>query len=313
MKRFLKYTLLFALFAPLFYLCVLFLWGQFVPPPINGNLKYVTQHIGFFDKRLAEFERIDSVEILFLGSSHTYRGFDTRIFSAHGISSFNLGSSAQTPVETLLLLQTYLDSIDVDLAVFEVYPITFSIDGVESSMDVISAINNDWPSYQMARKINQIKTYNTLIYVSMREFFNLKHSPVEGPTDKEKYISGGYVERELEFATPLPMPKEKSDIVILPYQLAAFNDALDMLSAQNIQVVLVFAPVPSAVYQGYADIEEFDSLMHSHGPYYNFNEILNTDDSLHFFDADHLNQIGVNLFNEKLIEILKRDSIIEQE
>ena len=45
--------------------------------------------------------------------------------------------------------------------------------------------------------------------------------------------------------------------------------------------------------------------MRSYGlQYYNFNEIIQLDDSLDFYDAHHLNQNGVNKFNAKLKEVL---------
>lgn len=39
-------------------------------------------------------------------------------------------------------------------------------------------------------------------------------------------------------------------------------------------------------------------------------EIMNLNDSLYFYDSHHLNQIGVELFNEKLINILKEDNYL---
>jgi hypothetical protein len=46
--------------------------------------------------------------------------------------------------------------------------------------------------------------------------------------------------------------------------------------------------------------------MSSYSTYYNFNEKMTLNDSLHFYDANHLNQNGVELFNEKLIELLNQ-------
>jgi hypothetical protein len=51
-------------------------------------------------------------------------------------------------------------------------------------------------------------------------------------------------------------------------------------------------------------------MLSSFGNYYNFNKIVSFKDSL-FFDAHHLNQNGVTLFNEKFIEVLKNDNIID--
>jgi hypothetical protein len=40
------------------------------------------------------------------------------------------------------------------------------------------------------------------------------------------------------------------------------------------------------------------------GTLYDFNEILTLNDTLHFFDSHHLNQNGVEIFNNELIRIL---------
>ena len=37
----------------------------------------------------------------------------------------------------------------------------------------------------------------------------------------------------------------------------------------------------------------------------NTDELISLNDSLHFYDSDHLNQNGVVIFNKKLIEVLK--------
>lgn len=61
-------------------------------------LKYPIGGTGNSYTRLSEVEDIKNIDILFLGSSHTYRGFDTRIFSKYGYSTFNLGTTSQTPI-----------------------------------------------------------------------------------------------------------------------------------------------------------------------------------------------------------------------
>jgi hypothetical protein len=45
--------------------------------------------------------------------------------------------------------------------------------------------------------------------------------------------------------------------------------------------------------------------MNQYADYYNFNEMMSLNDSLHFYDAHHHNQNGVELFNEKLIEVIE--------
>jgi hypothetical protein len=67
---------------------------------------------------------------------------------------------------------------------------------------------------------------------------------------------------------------------------------------------LVFAPVTTSEYEALGDMTLFNNQMRDLGDYYNFNEIMTLNDSLHFYDAHHLNQHGVELFNQRLIELL---------
>src|SRR5438477_3987320 len=63
--------------------------------------------IGHTLQRLREVESVGSVDILFIGSSHAYRGFDPRLFAETGLTSFNLGSKAQSPLNSYFLLKHY--------------------------------------------------------------------------------------------------------------------------------------------------------------------------------------------------------------
>ena len=54
--------------------------------------------------RMQDAQKTKNVDVLIVGSSHAYRGIDPRILQKDGISAFNLGSSAQTPINTKVLL-----------------------------------------------------------------------------------------------------------------------------------------------------------------------------------------------------------------
>lgn len=255
--------------------------------------------------RLSEVKDYGKTDILFLGSSHAYRGFDTRIFSANGYKSFNLGSSSQTPTQTKVLLKRYLESLSPELIIYEVYPDTFILDGVESSLDIIANDINDSHSLKMALKINNVKTYNTLIYGFIHDLLGLNKSYFE-PIIKgnDKYVSGGYVEKKISFYQPNEL--EKKEISIRDYQLESFSEIVQMVKNKNIKLILVYAPISSINYTSYINNHYFDNIMKGYSEYYNFNEILALNDSLHFYDSHHLNQNGVNVFNKKLIKLLKK-------
>lgn len=175
---------------------------------LNPNINYKLG--GNTYNRLKEVKSVSNVQLLFLGSSHSYRGFDTRIFKENGVNTFNLGTTAQSPIQTQLLLKRYLDKLNPELIIFEVYPPTFSVDGVEPSLDVISNDKNDLYSLQMALNTNKIRLYNTLLYASIRDVFSLNEN-FKSPTKlgNDTYIKGGFVERELRYYKSEIFPEKK--------------------------------------------------------------------------------------------------------
>jgi len=306
MKCFLKSMLAFSVFFVVIYSLLIFLWGNFAPQRLKPNLNYRIGSYGHMFSRLKELKTIDEVDLLFLGSSHAYRGFDPRVFKkelSKDIEVFNLGSSAQTPIETELLLSRYLDKLNPKTVIYEVYPGTFSSDGVESSLDVISNDINDLSSVRMAMNINHIKTWNTLIFGSFWDFFGLNSVFIE-PKQKgnDKYVPGGYVEKKLTHYKYMKYSKKQWEFK--KSQFDGFERCLSVIQNKNIRLIFVYAPITSALYRSYVNNDIFDTKMQMYGEYYNFNEIIELDDSFHFYDSHHLNQRGVNIFNKKLIDVV---------
>jgi hypothetical protein len=294
---------LFSLFALTFYAVAICLAGDLLPTNITRNLIYKRGGAGHSLPRFAEVKNVKNVDILFLGSSHTYRGFDTCIFYNNGFTSFNLGSSAQTPIQTQVLLDRYLAPLNPKIAIYEVYPITFTLDGIEAAMDLISNDQNDFASLKMAFHYNHIKAYNALIYSSYRQFFYKKNIVARDlKIGNDQYVSGGFVEKiRSEFK---PKPFKKQELIFKENQLTILKRNIETLKKQGTKVYLVQAPITSDYYQNFTNLSEFDSLMNNYGTYYDFNPMVELTDSLHFFDAHHLNQKGVEIFNKKLVEVI---------
>lgn len=254
--------------------------------------------------RLQELKEVKNIDLLFLGSSHAYRGFDTRIFADSGYTSFNLGSSSQTPIQTKILVERYIDQLKPKLVIYEVYPGTLCSDGLESSLDIIANSKNDQKSIALALKTDHVKAYNTLLYASMRQALGLDDDFKE-PAIKEEdtYITGGYVERKLECFEHKKYDHPKY-WAFNHDQLHILEEIIQIFEDKNIDFLLVYAPVTPNLYNAYQNNNAFDQLMNTTGHYVNFNPLVNLDDSLHFYDSHHLNQHGVTLFNTKVIELV---------
>lgn len=300
MRRFIKSLLLFIPFMVLLYMAMLLIWAELVPAQFQRNVFTTDGHV---QKRLDEAKETKNVDVLFLGSSHTFRGFDTRIFQKAGLKSFNLGSPAQTPLQTEYLLEQYLDKLKPKLVIYEVYPITFSIDGVEASVHLMAneEVNSD--IVEVAVEQNSLIVYNTLLLSSLEQLLGLEIKD-ELAKKNERYIPGGYVERNLEYFDRTPRPKQA--LRFDEEQFEWFERNLQLLKARNIDYILVQAPYPKATYNSFTNLEGFDKRMEDYGEYYNFNEAMNLDDSLNYMDDSHLNQNGVNAFNKQLIDTIKR-------
>ncbi len=302
MKQFIIKLCLAFCFCVVFYLVCLLLWGKFASKHLQKNVwPYESEALAV---KLEELQKYRDVDILFLGSSHCSDGFDPRLFKAAGYNNvFNLGTASQTPVNTEVLLQEYLDSLNPKLVVYEVFPSTFCNDGIESSVKFLvnSVFGNK--KLEIARQRNSMLIYNSLLY-------HYLHNLILGGTDViplarkgVEYIEGGYFESE-NLAKKEYTFREQS-WRFRPEQKAAFERIIEMLRKRDVKYILVQSPISAVMYNSYKNNAEIDSYFSSYGWYINFNGKVELDDQQHFFDAHHLNKYGVSIFNEKLIGKLK--------
>lgn len=306
MTVFLKNILKFALVSITAYLLLLILFAFFAPIGINKNQNYNHNYYGFNKARLTEVKQFKNIDILFLGSSHAYRGFDTRIFNENGYKTFNLGSSSQSPIQTKLLLDRYLTRLNPKLVVWELTPSALASDGVESALDLISNDNIDLGSLKMALYINNLRIYNTLFIACISEIIKTnRQKPEENHNKKDTYVKGGFVEKKLKFYEPKPIESEKKAFNPNKKQLNIVNDVITLLKKNEIKYIMVSTPVTKDRTDLYNNLNAFHEYMASLGQYYNFNKIVSLKDTMHFYDSHHLNQNGVEIFNNEILKMLK--------
>lgn len=305
MKLFIKTHLIFIVFLGVFYSIALFYWNEEAPKKFKKNINYRIGSYGHMFTRVNDIPNYNDIDILFLGSSHSYRGFDVRVFENHGYTCFNLGSSAQTPIQTEILLKRYLKTLNPEIVVYEVYPGSFCSDGVEAAVDLIANDENDWYSFLMTLKMANIKVANTFLYGLSRDVFNLNSEfiePVERENAFDTYVSGGYVEKKVFHYKP--KEQEEHHWKFDQKQIEAFNNVVEFLYAKDVNVVFIYAPITRGLYQSYTNNSSFDSILSPFENYYNFNENYPLNDAVYFYDEHHLNQDGVEMFNQKLIEVV---------
>jgi hypothetical protein len=211
---------------------------------------------------------------------------------------------AQTPMQTKYLYEKYANNIDVKLIVFEVNPDIFSVDGIEGIIDLLTSDNIDRKMTKLALQTSHPNIYNTLIYMYVRKLLGYKllyKGSVGSYIKGGGYVSSGIINQ-------FPNKEFNEQVIDINIkQLDAFEKLISIFKKKNINVLLIQSPVTTNYYTSILNIMEFDSLMASYGRYYNFNNLLQLDDSLDFTDHNHLNQNGVEKFNQKLIETIIKE------
>lgn len=298
--RFVRRFGTFLLMAIPVYLLLLLLWGRFAPPV--ANLNYRIASYGHMYSRLRDVRTEGPVDVLIAGSSHAYRGFDPRLFEAHGLKAFNLGSSAQTPRQTELLLDRYLEGLQPQWLILEVYPASYTLDGVESTLDVLANDLIDAGMRRLVWELPNAKVWNTYVYAVLSRALGGGFPTVQEPAgrDGDRYIAGtGFVERAGFYYRFDPVEPRRWTYKEETFE--ALDRILQKAQERHIRVWLVEAPITRAMYESYGPQPEFVRQMELRASFTDFNLRLSLNDSLHFYDSDHLNQDGVEVFNAALL------------
>ncbi|MFM9986549.1 MAG: hypothetical protein ACKVOK_15015 [Flavobacteriales bacterium] len=308
MKKFILQIGIFLLFAAAFYFVALNIWGVYAPKFMAGNVKQKIGVHGFTAKRIHDVGEVSNVDILFIGSSHCYRGYDPRIFQRENFSSFNLGSNSQTPIQSEILLKRHLKNLSPDLVILDVYPVVMQNDGIESTIDFLGNTTIQKDLAAIALQSKNAVVLNTLLFRYTRQNLGLDTLPIHRTTKgSDTYVEYGFVQNNAVFKNTATYSTKK--IEFSDDQVDAFENMIQFLNDEKINYIIVQSPLARARYQSYSNNREMDSTFASYGRYYNFNEMATVPDSL-FIDDSHLNQNGVEFFNNKLIERLKMDGIL---
>jgi hypothetical protein len=309
MNLFLKRFLLFSLFLLIVYLLFVYIYGSLTPERWRPNMPNRLGGYGHLNSRINEIHKFKDIDILFIGSSHAYRGFDVRIFNQYGYKVFNLGSSAQTPIQSYILLKKNIDSLNPKLVVYEVYPETFCIDGVESALDLVSNMRNNFLTFKMVLTLNNLKLYNTYFFSLFNDICHNKEKYSEPIRKKnDTYIPGGYVQKDF---MQLQTIDSLASLKMNDLQVNYFKKITKYLKNKKINYLLVQAPVTKSKSKSFDSFNEYNQLMNNYPNYINFNHLVKLNDKFHFYDSNHLNQDGVIIFNNFFINNLNLNSKIK--
>ncbi|MFL5763729.1 MAG: hypothetical protein ACJ77K_07275 [Bacteroidia bacterium] len=254
-------------------------------------------------RKFIDFDKKAHYNVLVLGSSHAYRGYDPRIFAASGYTMFNLGTSGQSLLNSYYIATEYIDAGSCDLLILDIYDGALSGDGFESGSDLLQNISSDRAAFRMGLSYKDPRMINMLTVRMM--------SKSQPPLYVDSlYAGNGFSEKWDSLTTALPAEAYKTKFRINERQLCYLDQLLAYLQRIKMPVVLVSHPSPKE-----RDQEDHVGISRTLKALctkyrlqyldYSFDGSLDT--RKHFYDSHHLNQAGVILFNKVLLNDLKKD------
>src|SRR5690606_12471345 len=116
----------------------------------------------------------------------------------YGINLFNLGSSLQSFLQSEFLLNKYLDKLQPNKVIIDVYGGLLASDGLESSLDIIANARNLAlkDMFSLVWEQGDINLVNAFIYSLYDRRFN-KNEALTLVDEANIYIDNGYVENHI--------------------------------------------------------------------------------------------------------------------
>jgi hypothetical protein len=313
-RLFLKKLISFTLLVMVFYLLTIFVLANineafYFNGITTNNVPINKTSGGLSFLRFAEADTIGNVDVLFMGSSHCYRTFDTNWYAENGIKSFNFGSTSQSPLISYNLARKYLDKMTPELVVFEIYSELLRSDGTESLIDLLTNRPLDLNLFQTTMSIGSIKAWNAFLVriMRIRNRFSKTSPPKYSPLNGE-YVSGGFVKRGVDFGGITEY--DGSNLPISNKQLDYLDRFIEEVLKRDIDMIVIAQPLPKSTISTIRDHDEIQetisAIVNSHNiPFYDFSELDGFDSLDCYYDYHHLNSYGVTKFNPVILELLK--------
>lgn len=263
-------------------------------------------------RRFREAEARGPVDVVFFGSSHAYRGFDPRLFAARGLTTQNLGSTFQTPLNTRAVAEVYLPRLRPKLVVFEVYYQTLAADGLESVRDLAVNTPASWPMTRMAVSTWDLgaigfATSKALGFVPDERAFE------QEPQPGETFVEGGYVESARHRA--VLEPGAPLHVELREEQIERLIDVTRYVRAAGARAVWVMHPLPSDHLARIPDRPALTARIERAArdadvEYWDFDDRVELDPLLDYTDFHHLSASGVAKFDGALLDALERGGYV---
>jgi len=250
--------------------------------------------------RFRAFDRSVEWDAVIIGSSHAYRGYDPAVFAEQGYNVYNLGSSAQTPLNSYHIIKHYLDSAHCPLLIFDVYEGIFLNTGLESTADLTQNITSDKAALGMAWGLRDLRGLNMM---ALRWAVRHRRPYYESPHPVVK----GFVALP-DSVTRALLPARNSTLVLQERQKELFRQCVRLCQERGIRMVVAQHQARKgtnaerhAAFTAFID----SSLAGTSIPNLDLTFAPGLHDLHHFADHNHLNAAGARIFTGQLVDSLE--------
>lgn len=312
MKRLIKNIFVVGAISFLIYLGIFFLLYKI---KINGTMallrvdKYFGEKYGQHSScSLQEFKDQPNYDVIVIGSSHAYRGYDPRIFEKSGFNIYNLGTSAQNISDSYALAETYVTADKTPHVLLDIYEGTLS-DAREGTFKLIQTAPDFSTCVKLARYSQEVRSINLLTYRLFTDY--LSPETVTNPREikymsqDSRYIGKGYVSSSDSVKKTPKTRKPRPKYEVNETAFAYLKQTLEVLTSRGIKVILCSHPQPP--YSRFPNHAEFVAKVEEVAKpyqvlYFDYTNDTQFHEKFHYYDHGHLNQAGVDLYNQLLLE-----------
>ncbi len=304
MKRLITHGLLFSLISLVMY--VLIMWALNSVSVAEVPLVYrfcdgLYFYGGDTQKTFEDYEQSPGSELVVIGSSHAYRGYDPAIFEQNGLDMFNLGTHSQALSDTRIILEDVVKQPETKVLIIDLYSAIMSADGIESGSCLISNINSDKVAARIALGMGDIRAANMFTI----RMLNKANEPFH---EVDSYKYKGYCERADSLSKEIRYQKYGNSFEYTKKEKQGLIDILDYCQKNELTAILVSHPQPKEINRvAHEEFKVFlnEILTKRDVPFLDYTFAHDLNSAHHFYDNTHLNKAGVDLFNEQLIPDLK--------
>ncbi|MDZ4752386.1 MAG: hypothetical protein SGI87_12275 [Flavobacteriales bacterium] len=318
MKRLVTTSILLALIAVLMYISMMYALNHI---SFRGKrlalsaIPYLQRTGGQEEKMFSDLVSYSNPEIVVIGSSHAYRGYDPRIFQLEELDMINTGTSSQHSLASYILTRKYWNYESKPTYIIDVYPQVFMDDGIECSTRLIQNVPDHNPAWSLVTEDPDLRSFNA--YMA-----RLCCDRTISEFSVEDYVSRGYCSDNDTLQGMFPAVD--STFVGQHKYFDYLHRLITYLESEGSIVVLVNQPMPiNSDYQKFNDsfnkdlqrvLDHYKSEGFSHDRrkvvYFDMAQDVDFDVCCDFSDPKHLNQGGVEKFNYKLIGRLRSEGLL---